>query len=221
MAEDAVASRVTMADHDARRDARTVLRALWTRTRIPMTRANALAYAEAIFSIEPSVMRDAIDALVLEGAVLADGDDDGALLLWPGEDRPALGPKTLEEALTLERLEREASVPAPVKTPAWMLAKRAPDPVTVDKKSVLASGALSLVFGPVGWIYAAPMSEALPAIIAFGMLSALAGWLLPATLASVVLTAASIGSGLMGMAYAQRYNERGRRTPLLSSGGEK
>jgi hypothetical protein len=195
-----------------------VLRALWTRTRIPMTRANAIDYGEAVFQLDPAALRGAIDALVADGTVLADGPADDALLLLPGENRPSLGPKTVAEARTLERLEHEASIPVPVKTPRWMLATRPAEPPPVDKKSVLASGALGFLFGPVGWIYAAPLKEAVPAIIAFAVVSAAVGALLPAAIATLVMTAGFVGSGLVGMAYAQRYNERGKRTALLEAG---
>lgn len=201
-----------------------MLRALWTRTRIPMTRGHALEYGEVIFGLSRDGLRASIDALVDEGVVLADGPDDDALLLWPGENRPSLGPKTVEEAKTLDRLDREAAIPVPVKTPKWMLAPPKRDEsaeALVDKKSVLASGALGFLFGPVGWIYAAPLKEAVPAIIAFAVVSAAVGAILPATIASLVMGAGFIGSGLMGMAYAQRYNERGKRTPLLDSGDKR
>jgi len=81
-------------DNDARAEARTLLRAVWTRTRIPMNRGNALAYGEFILGLAPDRMRPAIEEFVAEGTVIADGTADDALLLWPGEDRPTLGPRT-------------------------------------------------------------------------------------------------------------------------------
>ncbi len=193
------------------------MRALWTKTRIPFTRANALAYGEALFSLPRSVLGPAIESLIEDGIVLADGSAEDSVLLWPGEDRPSLGPKTVDEAQTLDRLQREASLPVPVKTPAWMLAKPREE-VAIEKKSVLASGALSLVFGPLGWLYAGPVREALPAVVIFGLASAIVGALLPAALASALTAVAFVASGLVGMAYAYRYNQRGRRTPLLEEG---
>jgi hypothetical protein len=182
-----------------------------------MTRANAIAYGEQVLGLSPLAMRAAIDELVADGSVLADGPEDEALLLWPGENRPALGPKTVAEALTLERLEREAAVPVPVKTPKFMLAKREPDPVVIDQKSVLASGALSFIFGPLGWLYAAPVKDVAVGFFVFSAVATLATLMLPAALAAVITTAASVGSGVLGMSYAHQYNKRGRRTPLLDA----
>ena len=204
------------AELKAREHARTLLRVLWTRTRIPMNRANALAYGEAILGLSPAQMRPAIDALVADSTVMADGPEDDALLLWPGEQRPSLGPKTVDEARTLDRLEREAAVPVPVKTPQWMLAKREPEPV-IDEKSVLASGALSLAFGPIGWLYAAPLKDVAVGFFAFSAVTTIAALLLPASVAAGVAMLASVASGVLGMSYAHQFNKRGRRTPLLDA----
>lgn len=204
-------------DNDARAEARTLLRALWTRTRIPMNRGNALAYGELILGLAPERMRPAIEELVADGTVIADGAADDALLLWPGDNRPSLGPKTVQEAQTLERLNKEASVAVPTKTPQWMLAKREPDPVVIDKKSVVASGALSFVFGPLGWLYAAPLKDVAVGFFAFSAITTIAALLLPGSLAGLVGALASFGSGVLGMSYAHQYNKRGKRTALLDA----
>jgi hypothetical protein len=51
----------------------------------------------------------------------------------------------------------------------------------------------------------------------FSAVATLATLMLPAALAAVLTTAASVGSGLLGMSYAHQYNKRGRRTPLLDA----
>lgn len=195
-------------------DLKTVLRAMWTKTKIPMTRANALAYAEAIFAMPIAQTQLALDDLILLGTVIAEHNGVDELLLIPGEMRPSLGPRTVAEAVTLERLDREAGSALAVKTPAWMLAAPKEEPA-VDQKSVVAAGALSFVFGPLGWLYAAPLKEALPAIGAYVLVSTLASMFLPAFVATVLGGAGLVASALIGMVYANRFNKTGKRTPLL------
>jgi len=83
------------------------------------------------------------------------------------------------------------------------------------RKSVLASGALSLVFGPLGWLYAAPLKEAAPAIAVYLFL----GWLLPHFVLLYLLGIVSPISAIAGVLYAWSFNQEGRRAPLLGSGG--
>jgi hypothetical protein len=192
-----------------------MVRALWTRTKIPFTRESAVAYGVSVLGLSPEEVRPALEGLISDGVVFADGDGPEATLLWPGEDRPAVGPRSVEEAVTLARLEREASLPVPVKIPAYIVARPREEPAPPGGKSVLASGALSLVFGPLGWLYAAPAREALPAMALFIAVTTVATWLLPAWIAAGVAAVAYAGSGLIGMAYAHRYNQHGRRVPLL------
>ena len=44
-----------------------------------------------------------------------------------------------------------------------------------EKKSVWASAGLSLVLGPIGWLYAAPLKEAVPGLV----IQLLSFWLIP------------------------------------------
>jgi hypothetical protein len=76
-----------------------------------------------------------------------------------------------------------------------------------DEKSLIASGALSFFFGPLGWLYAAPLREAIPAIFIF----LIVGKFLPLFLMSPLF----LISALAGVAYAWRYNQTGERTPLV------
>jgi hypothetical protein len=194
-----------------------MVRALWTRTRIPFTREQAVAYGADVLGLRAGDLRPALEALIADGVVFADGDGPDATLLWPGEDRPTLGPRTVEEAVTLARLEREAALPVPVKIPAYIVARPREEPAQTDSKSVLASGALSLLFGPLGWLYAAPAREAIPAMAVFFAVTTLVSWLLPAWIAAAFSAVAFAGSGLIGMAYAHRFNQHGRRAPLLDA----
>lgn len=186
---------------------------MWTSTRIPLTRENIQAYTgERRGRIESS-----LDAMV-EGAIAAvetgaDGEQTWTVL---GSSRPDAGPNTVGEAHTLERLRREVDR-APeqriVVRPVSRLGEREEGAGGADSKSLILSGALSFFLGPLGWLYAAPMSEALPALLAY----LVAGSLLPhAFLASVVGVLAPF-SALAGVTYAWRYNRAGRRTSLLGT----
>ncbi len=203
-------------DQRVTKDLHTVLRAMWTKTKIPMTRANALAYAEQVFAMPSAQTQYALDDLITRGIVLSEQRDHEEILLIPGDLRPALGPRTVEEAVTLERLDREATSALAVKTPAWMLAQPA-DQAPSDPKSVLAAGALSFVFGPVGWLYAAPLKEALPAIGLYILASTAATMFLPSFVAAVLGGAGLVASALIGMVYANRFNKTGKRTALLEA----
>jgi len=181
---------------------------MWTTTRIPLTRANVQAYTGARRDrIEPW-----LDALASAEIVEIDSDDDGEML-WTvrGSTRPSSGPRTIGESHTLERLRRDVD-----KGEDKRIAVRA-TPVAVgaaeDTKSVVASGVLSFLFGPLGWIYAAPLREALPATLMYLLVSAV----LPHALMASVLGITAPFSALAGVAYAWRYNKNGRRTPLLGS----
>jgi len=80
-----------------------------------------------------------------------------------------------------------------------------------ERKSVLLSGGVSLLFGPFGWIYAAPWKEALPAIGIYTVLVAL----FPKFLVGTLLGVLHPTCGVLGMLYAFRHNQTKRRTPLL------
>ena len=78
-------------------------------------------------------------------------------------------------------------------------------------KSVLASGALSLVFGPVGFAYAAPLKEAAPAIAVYLLLV----YLIPKLLLLWVIFPIHALAAVAGVLYAWSYNQAGRRMPLI------
>jgi hypothetical protein len=87
-----------------------------------------------------------------------------------------------------------------------------PDPARAPtRKSVPLSGALSLVFGPIGWIYAAPLKEAAPVIAAYLLLV----FILPKLLFFYVFLLLHLVAGAAGVLYAWSYNREGRRLPLI------
>ena len=84
----------------------------------------------------------------------------------------------------------------------------------LGKKKLLVSGALSFFFGPLGWLYAAPLREAIPVIVVYVAL----GWLLNAIvpfLLVYVLGITSVASAIAGVLYAWGFNSAGKRVPLL------
>lgn len=186
---------------------------LWTTTRVPLTRANLLAVTEA-----PRAKLDGwMSALVTDGIAEIDSDDDGEVL-WRvrGAERPKTGPRSVAEIHAWDRLNREVgttpSAPTPTRLEARFLPRDDDDAGAVgDEKSLVASGLLSFVFGPFGWLYAAPLKESIPAIAAMTVLAAL----LPSALFLPLFSATLPVFALAGVGYAHAYNRSGRRTPLL------
>lgn len=79
------------------------------------------------------------------------------------------------------------------------------------KKSLILSGALSFFFGPLGWLYAGSLREALPAGAAFLLISYLLPTFLLLPLAGIALPI----SGIAGLVYAWQYNRTGKRDRIL------
>jgi hypothetical protein len=82
----------------------------------------------------------------------------------------------------------------------------------LGKKRLMLSGLLSLLFGPFGWFYAAPLKEAIPASLVYGVIVyVLSGTFLMLPLGAVVNVIAAIA----GILYAWGFNSAGKRVPLL------
>lgn len=183
---------------------------LWTTTRVPLTRANVLAATEV-----PRAKLDGwMDALVKDGIAELDSDDDGEVV-WRvrGAERPKAGPKSVGELHAWDRLNREVgtspTTPAATRVTARLVEHG--EVAVADEKSVVASGVLSFVFGPLGWLYAAPLKESVPAIAATTLLAAV----LPSALFLPLFSAALPVFAIAGVGYAHAYNRTGRRTALL------
>ena len=87
-------------------------------------------------------------------------------------------------------------------------------------KSWVKSGLVSMVLGPIGWLYAGSLREAVPASaawIAFAALAAKLPWIL---LFPVLLVAMPL-SGIAGLLYAVQYNRNGKRQRLFGDKGAK
>jgi hypothetical protein len=181
---------------------------LWTKTRVPLTRANILSYTKIPRSKGDRWLDEMVKARVLE----VDSDEDGELL-WEvrGARRPSGGPETIGEIERKERLSAEVDKLTSGASLALRAAGLSKPTAGSGQKSMLASGALSFFFGPIGWIYAAPLKEALPAILAYVIVCSI----MPSFLLVYVLGLVNAFSGVAGVLYAWSYNHGGERAPLF------
>jgi hypothetical protein len=114
----------------------------------------------------------------------------------------------------LETLKGEvAATRALVKRAASAMVPPATGAAGGEQKSLIASGLLSFFFGPLGWLYAAPLKDAGPAIAIFVLLVAVLPHILLAPLLGVLMPL----SGAAGVAYAWSHNRRGERTSLADA----
>jgi hypothetical protein len=186
---------------------------LWTKTRVPLTRSNLLAHTRVPRQKLDRWLMDMVKERLLE----LDSDDEGEIL-WKvrGSARPSRGPETLAEinrrSKLSEDVDRLTSGASLALRAAGIATKAsASAPAEKDKKSLVASGALSFFFGPLGWLYAAPLKEAIPAILVFAIVCAV----LPNFLLAYILPMVNIPSAIAGLVYAWSYNREGRRMPLV------
>jgi hypothetical protein len=89
------------------------------------------------------------------------------------------------------------------------------------EKSWIVSGLASLALGPVGWLYAGSLREAVPATAGWLALAALASKLLPVFLMMPVLMVILPLSGIAGVVYALQYNRKGSRQRLFDGDKDK
>lgn len=83
------------------------------------------------------------------------------------------------------------------------------------EKSWIKSGIASMALGPVGWLYAGSLREAVPAAVAWVLLFGLAAKILPLVLLMPALMVALPLSGIAGVVYALQYNRSGSRQRLF------
>jgi hypothetical protein len=82
-------------------------------------------------------------------------------------------------------------------------------------KSWIKSGVASLALGPIGWLYAGSLREAVPASVGWVALAALASKILPVFLMMPVLMVVLPLSAIAGVVYALQYNRNGSRQRLF------
>ncbi len=83
------------------------------------------------------------------------------------------------------------------------------------EKSWIKSGIASTALGPIGWLYAGSLREAVPAATVWLAALALVSKFIPAVLLMPVLMVALPLSGLAGVLYAVSYNRQGSRQRLF------
>ena len=183
---------------------------IWLRSRVPLT----LVHVQHLTGAARDRTKEWLDAMTVDGVLDVDVSDSGEMI-WTvrGAERPRSAPETIAEFERLGALSREV---ARASSSAGLVAKAALGTGLArtggDKKSVAASGVLSLVLGPFGWMYAAPLREAVPGMAIYvGLCS-----LLPHFLLVPLLGVIAPISGVAGVYYAWRHNQTGERTGLFS-----
>ena len=83
------------------------------------------------------------------------------------------------------------------------------------EKSWIKSGIASTALGPIGWLYAGSLREAVPAATAWLAVMALVSKFIPMVLLMPVLMVALPLSGLAGILYAVQYNRAGGKRQRL------
>ena len=83
------------------------------------------------------------------------------------------------------------------------------------EKSWIASGVASTALGPLGWLYAGSLREAVPAATIWIVLASIASKILPTVLLWPVLMVVMPLSGIAGVVYALQFNRAGKRTRIF------
>lgn len=88
-------------------------------------------------------------------------------------------------------------------------------PREAHEKSWLVSGGLSVLLGPLGWLYAGSFREAVPASAAYLLLATIAIKLPFLFVLMPAIMVAALISGAIGIAYSYSYNKHGSRQRLF------
>jgi hypothetical protein len=89
------------------------------------------------------------------------------------------------------------------------------------EKSWLISGGLSVLLGPLGWLYAGSFREAVPASAAYLLLATIAIKLPFLFVLMPAIMVAALISGAIGVAYSYSYNKHGSRQRLFGDKDKK
>jgi hypothetical protein len=88
-------------------------------------------------------------------------------------------------------------------------------------KSWVKSGIASMALGPLGWLYAGSLREAIPASAVWLVIAFISSKIIPTFLLMPVLMVALPLSGIAGVMYALGYNKKGQRIRLFDKGEKK
>lgn len=89
------------------------------------------------------------------------------------------------------------------------------------EKSWITSGVASFLLGPLGWLYAGSLREAIPASAAWLAFGAIASKIIPMFLLMPVLMVVLPISGIAGVVYAIQHNRKGGRQRLFDKKKDK
>jgi|SRR4051812_15547521 hypothetical protein len=188
--------------------------AIWLRSRVPLT----LPHVQHLTGESRARSKQYLDEMTVAGQLEMDVADDGEMI-WTvrGAERPASGAQTVAELEKLEALTAEVASASGKSMIARAAVSSALAARGGDQKSLVGSGVLSLVLGPLGWLYAAPLREAVPGVAIYLGVCAL----LPHVLLTPLLGILAPLSGAAGIYYAWRHNQTGERTSLFGGGKKK
>lgn len=199
-------------------------------TRVPLTRANIVFYSGAAAKQADKWL----DELLKDGLLEFDSNDEGELVyIVTGAERPTSGATRLTKCSACGRATgagarctrcgkildpqlRALKDEVDRGSGALTLLRQGSDfgrllkPVGPGEKSPLIGGALGLL-GPLGWFYAAPLREALPAAILFLIVMKL-----PLLLLVPILSLAIPASAVAGALYSWKHNRTGRRSGIFT-----
>ncbi len=179
-------------------------------TRIPMSTPN-LAFLTGA-SLKKT--RAWLDELVVSGVLDMDVDDQGETIYRViGSERSASGPRTPDDLSRVKGLEQQARGAIAGFDPSVDLRRFS----SAGKKSVLASGGLSLIFGPMGWLYAGHFKEAIPGALVYVALCSI----FPVVLLTPILSVMNPLAAIAGALYAMKFNRSGKRQRILDDDTKK
>jgi hypothetical protein len=143
----------------------------------------------------------------------------------PARPKPKLEPKPKARPIAPEPEDEPsdfdtAMVVAKGAKMAVQAKKELEKPREKGQKSWLASSALSLFLGPVGWLYAGAFREAIPAAAIYVILGAILTKL-PFFLVWPVMAVLLPVSAIAGLVYALQFNRNGKRTRIFDKDRDK
>jgi hypothetical protein len=89
------------------------------------------------------------------------------------------------------------------------------------EKSWVKSGVASMALGPLGWLYAGSLREAVPASAAWLAAAAIASKIIPTVLLMPILLVVLPLSGIAGVVYAMQFNRTGKRQRIFGDKDQK